>query len=167
MRIVILAAIAGLAGLPAAGLTTVANAAEPVVTVSYGPKLQKKIDEYGQREVDRLSADLKDSVLKAAAKAQALDDATINLVLEDVVPNRPTFQQMADKPGLSYESFGVGGASISGSVTNAAGLSTPVSYRWYETDIRWTWPAGTWSDAQTTFDRFAGRLARGEALVAR
>lgn len=158
MRIVTLAAVAALS------LAAPALAAEPEVTVSYGPKLEKKIDEYGAREVDQLAEDLRKSVLKATAGNPSLDGARIELVLEDVVPNRPTFQQMSDKPGLSFESFGVGGASISGRVTLADGASRPVSYRWYETDIRWAWPSGTWSDAEQTFDRFARSLARDRNL---
>ncbi|HYE47713.1 MAG TPA: hypothetical protein VEA44_18240 [Caulobacter sp.] len=156
MRIAILAATAALGALPAVG----AAAAEPQVTVTYGAKLQDKIDEYGARDVDRLAEDLRSSVLKQAANSPALDDAVIELVLEDVVPNRPTMQQMSDKPGLSYDSFGIGGASITGTLTTADGRSVPVSYRWYETDIRWAWPSSTWGDAQQTFDRFARRLAR-------
>lgn len=158
MRIVTLAAIAAL------GLAAPALAAEPEVTVTYGPKLEKKIDEYGARDVDRLAEDLRQSVLKEAAANPSLDGARIELVLEDVAPNRPTFQQMSDKPGLSYESFGVGGASISGRVTLADGVSRPVSYNWYETDIRWAWMSSTWRDAEQTFDRFARSLARNKDL---
>lgn len=158
MRIVTLAAIAAL------GLAAPAFAAEPEVTVSYGAKLEKKIDEYGARDVNRLAEDLRQSVLKEAAGNPSLDGARIELVLEDAVPNRPTFQQMSDKPGLSYESFGNGGASISGRVILADGVSRPVTYRWYETDIRWARSAGTWSDAQQTFGRFARGLTRDQGL---
>ncbi|MDB5469273.1 MAG: hypothetical protein JWR84_833 [Caulobacter sp.] len=158
MHIVTLAAMAALAA------AAPAFAAEPEVTVTYGPQLEKKIDEYGVRDVDRLAEDLRQSVIKEAAGNPALDGARIDLVLEDAVPNRPTFQQMSDKPGLSYESFGIGGASISGRVIRADGASRPVSYRWYESDIRWAWPAGTWHDAEQTFDRFARSLARDRDL---
>ncbi len=161
MRIAVLAAMTALGALT---ITTAATAAEPEVTVTYGPKLERKIDGYGARDVDRLAEDLRASVLKEAARSPALDGARIELVLEDVVPNRPTMQQMSDKPGLSYESFGIGGASISGKVTTADGASRPVSYRWYETDIHWAWPSGTWSDAEQTFDRFARKLARNREL---
>ena len=158
MRFVILAAVTALGATAA---TAPAIAAEPEVTVTYGPGMAKKIEEYGARDVDRLAEDLRVSVLKEAANSPALDGARIALVLEDVLPNRPTMQQMSDKPGLSYESFGIGGASISGTVTTADGASRPVRYRWYESDIRWAWPAGTWRDAEQTFDRFARSLARG------
>jgi hypothetical protein len=157
MRFVILAAMTVLG---AAAATAPAMAAEPEVTVSYGPDMGKKIEEYGARDVDRLAEDLRRSVLKEAARSPRLDGARIALVLEDVIPNRPTMQQMSDKPGLSYESFGIGGASISGTVTTADGASRPVSYRWYESDIRWTWATSTWNDAQQTFARFARSLAR-------
>lgn len=158
MRFVILATVAAL------GLAAPAFAAEPDVTVTYGPGMEKKIEEYGARDVDRLAEDLRASVLKVAARSPALDGARISLVLEDVIPNRPTMQQMSDKPGLSYESFGIGGASITGMVTTANGDSRPVSYRWYESDIRWAWPASTWRDAEQTFDRFARSLARNRDL---
>jgi len=164
MRSAIIAAVAAVMALPAAGLATSALAADPVVTVSYGPKLQRKIDEYGARDVDRLAEELRSTVTRQVAAAPSFEDARIDLVLEDVVPNRPTMQQMSDKPGLSYESFGIGGASITGVVTTADGVSRPISYSWYETDIRWAWPSGTWSDAEQTFDRFAQRLARGQSL---
>lgn len=158
MRFVILAAVTAL------GLAAPALAAEPEVTVRYGPGMDRKIEEYGARDVDRLAEELRSSVLKEAARSGSLDGARIELVLEDVIPNRPTMQQMSDKPGLSYDSFGIGGAAISGTVTTADGASRPVSYRWYESDIRWAWPAGTWRDAEQTFDRFARNLARSRDL---
>lgn len=164
MRFAILAVTAALTTL---GLASVASAAEPQVTITYGPKLQDKIREYGARDVDRLAGDLRSTVLKAAARTPALDDATIVLVLEDAVPNRPTMKQMSDKPGLSYDSFGVGGAAISGSVTTADGRTSPVAYRWYETDIRWARPATTWTNAEQAFDQFARGLSRGEVVAER
>lgn len=162
MRNLTVAVVAALFALP--GL---AAAAEPVVSVTFGPKMDKKLTEYGRRDTDRLAGDLERSVLREAARTGALEDARIELVIEDVVPNRPTFQQMADKPGLSFESFGVGGAKVSGTVTTADGRSFPVSYSWYETDIRWAQTAGTWTDAESAFDRFARRIAAGDAVAAR
>jgi hypothetical protein len=161
MRFVILAAMTALG---AAAIGAPAIAAEPEVTVAYGPGMERKIEEYGARDVDRLAEDLRQSVLKEAARSPALDGARIELVLEDVMPNRPTMQQMSDKPGLSYESFSIGGAAITGRVTLADGASRPVSYHWYESDIRWAWSASTWRDAEQTFDRFARSLARGRDL---
>ena len=154
----------------AALLASVAPAlAAPVsVSVTVGPELQKKFDKtYGQREADELARDLKSSVEKALARTGAYQDARIELTLTDAKPNRPTFKQLTDTPGLSMESFGIGGAAIDGHVIAADGTMTPVSYRWYETDIRQAYGDWVWSDATWTFDRFARKLARGAEVARR
>jgi hypothetical protein len=84
-----------------------------------------------------------------------------------VRPNRPTFKQLGDVPGLSMQSFGVGGAAIEGRIIAADGTETPIAYRWYETDIREIRAHWVWTDAETTFDRFARRLAKGQELARR
>jgi len=162
MRLLALSAAALLAS------ASVALAAPASVTVGVGPELQKKFDKtYGVREARLLTADLQASVEKSLAKRGVLDGARIELTLTDVKPNRPTFKQMADTPGLSMESFGIGGASIEGRVVAADGAESPVSYRWYETDIRNSRANWIWSDAEWAFDRFARRLARGEEVARR
>jgi len=159
-----LAASAAAFAVQAAPLGPVAD-----INITIGPKLQEQADEYGQRDLDYLVADLRDSVETALARTGSLSPAggTLDLVIEDAVPNRPTMRQMSIKPSLSYESFGIGGARIGGVLTTADGQKIPVGYRWYETDIRWSTAAGTWMDAQNTFDRFARRLANGEAVAER
>lgn len=159
-----LSAVALAAAAQAAPLGPVAD-----INVAIGPDLQEKADQYGQRDLDYLAAELRESVQKALARGggPSADGATIDLVLEDAMPNRPTFRQMANKPGLSYESYGIGGARISGVLTTADGRQVPLGFGWYESDIRWSQSAGTWTDAQNTFDRFARRLARGEAVAER
>ena len=162
MRRLALSAAAFLASASAA------YAAPASVDVGLSPEMQKKFDKtYGMREADLLVADLKGSVEKALAKTGAHDGARIELTLTDVKPNRPTFKQMSDTPGLSMESFGIGGATIDGHVIAADGKMTPVSYRWYESDIRQAYGAWVWHDAEWTFDRFARKLARGEEVARR
>ena len=144
MRILALSAAALLAS------ATAALAAPASVTVAVAPELQETFEKtYGVREAERLTADLQASVEKTLARAGALDGARIELTLTDVKPNRPTFKQLSDKPGLSMQSFGVGGAAISGKIISADGREKPLSYRWYE-----------------TFDRFARKLARDGTVVA-
>lgn len=145
-----------------------ALAAPPSVEVSLAPELQAKFDKtYGARDARQLSDDLKTSVEKALARTGAYQDARIELTLTDAKPNRPTFKQLSDVPGLSMESFGIGGAAIDGHIIAPDGRMTPVSYRWYETDIRQSYGNWVWSDATWTFDRFARRLARGRELAGR
>lgn len=147
---------------------TAAAAAPAAVTVAVAPELQKKFDKtYGQREAAFLTGELREAVEKALAKSSAYEDARVELTLVDVKPNRPTFKQLSDTPGLSFESFGVGGAAIEGRVIGADGAETKVDYKWFETDIRQSRANWIWSDAEWTFDRYARKLARGAELARR
>jgi hypothetical protein len=162
MRLLALAVAAALAS------ATAALAAPASVSVTVAPELQKKFDKtYGQREAAFLTAELRDSVEKSLAKKAAYDDARIELTLVDVKPNRPTFKQLSDTPGLSFESFSVGGAAIEGRVIAADGTETRLDYKWFETDIRQSYANWVWSDAEWTFDRYARKLARGGELARR
>lgn len=150
------------------GFGSAALAAPAAVTVDVAPKLQKQFEKtYGLREAKLLTEDLKSSVEQRLAKTGALEDARVELTLKDVRPNRPTFKQLTDTPGLSMQSYGVGGAAIEGRIVAADGTVTPVEYSWYETDIRDAYANWTWSDAEWTFQRFASRLARGDQLAHR
>lgn len=154
--------------LAAASLATAAFAAPASVNVLISPGLQKEAAKtYGTREVQRLADDLKRDVTRRLDETGVLSGAQIELTLVDAKPNRPTFQQMRDKPGLSYQSHGVGGARIEGKAIAVDGAITPISYQWYETDIRNTWYQSTWGDATTAFERLASRLARGETYASR
>lgn len=149
-------------------IATPALAAPAAVSVTVGPELQKKFDKtYGVREAQLLTADLQKSVETALSTSPAHDGARIELVLTDVKPNRPTFKQLGDTPGLSMESFGVGGAAIEGRIVSADGRESPVKYSWYETDIRQAYGNWIWHDAEWTFDRFARRLAKGQEVARR
>lgn len=145
-----------------------ALAAPAAVSVTVGEKLQQKaVKKYGTRDVERLAASLQTEVEKSLAKSGKYEGGRVELTLIDAKPNRPTFKQLGDTPGLSYQSFGIGGAKIEGRVVAADGAVTPLSYSWYETDIGQVWAVSTWHDAEWTFDRFASRLARGAVLASR
>jgi hypothetical protein len=147
---------------------TAASAAPASVRVMVGPELQKKaVEKYGVRDVDRLAAELRRDVERELRRTGAYDGAQVDLVLVDAKPNRPTFKQMADKPGLSFESFAIGGARIEGQAIAPGGLVTPLKYAYYETDIAQTRGYSTWSDAQWTMNRFAYRLASGKSVASR
>lgn len=162
----IAAAAITLAGAPAA--QAYSDPAGPEVTVVIGPELQKQAEEtYGVRDVRELAAELQRDVQRELARTGVLEGGRVELVLVDAVPNRPTFKQLSDKPGLSFMSFGVGGAKIEGKLIAADGSVTPVTYRWYESDIRNAPYSTTWSDANWTIDRFARRVGRGEVLASR
>jgi hypothetical protein len=151
-----------LSGLLLSAAPAAFAASSPPVAVSIGADLQKKAEKsYGVRELDDLRADLSRVVERAFSRPNARPVQRIDLVIESATPNRPTFKQLS-RPGLSMSSVGLGGATISGRVTLADGTVTPVTYHWYETDLRNEIGAVTWSDAYRAFDRFAGRIARGD-----
>lgn len=166
MRIVVLAAT--LATGLAAGLATAAQAAPASVNVAVGPELQAKAErDYGVRDVDHLAEDLRSTVSQRLARTGAYDGARIELVLADAMPNRPTFKQLGDRPGLSPLSLSIGGASIQGRIVYPDGHETPVSYRYQATGLADASRAGIWGDANWTIDRFAYSLGRGKLLASR
>jgi hypothetical protein len=145
----------------------VAAQAEPAqVTVALGPDVQKAAPKLGEREVDEQSARLAALVRRALEGRGALDGARIDLVLADLKPNRPTFQQISDRPGLDgIRSRSIGGAAIEGQVTTADGQVHPVRYDWYSTSIAEVSGHATWTDADRAFSRFAANLAAGRYVT--
>jgi len=159
--------------LLAASIAVSAHASPPGgiadINVVIGPKLEKKAKDYGEKEFHVLTGELVRAVQRELSKDGGLVETggRLDLVIEDARPNRPTMAQLSNTPGLSFESRGVGGAEITGTLTTADGRTTPISYRWYESDFRNSVATGTWSDAETSFDRFARKLAKGESLASR
>jgi hypothetical protein len=133
------------------------------VSVAIGPKLQDKAEKYGQRELDFLARDLQESVARRVGAVPG----RYELIIVDARPNRPTFEQLGDRIGLSPLSYGVGGAAVEGAYVAPDGTRTPIRYRWYESDITWARHASTWADAETAFNRLGNRLARGQLYAAR
>lgn len=151
---------------PLAAVLAVAAApamAEPAaITVTLGGDLQDKVDELGEREVREQADRLVEIVQRALARDGALDGARIDLVLTDLRPNRPTFQQMVDRPGLDgFRSLSIGGAAIEGQITTADGRTVPVRYGWFSTSLAEVWGSSTWQDADRAYRRLATNLADG------
>ncbi|MDI1326620.1 MAG: hypothetical protein PSV23_07450 [Brevundimonas sp.] len=132
------------------------------INVILGPDVLERADELGEREVQAQASRLSDVVRQTLARRGALDGAEINLTLTDLKPNRPTMQQMADRPGLDgIRSISIGGATITGHVTTADGLIHPVEYDWYSTSIADVRGFGIWQDADRAYSRLANNLAVG------
>lgn len=132
------------------------------VNVTIGGELLDKADELGRRDLDRLAAELEADIERAVARSGAARPGRLELVLTDARPSRPTFAQMSRKPGLSMQSVANGGAAFEGFEIGENGERRPISFSWYETDIRWAQARGTWSDAQRAFDIFARQYAQGK-----
>lgn len=152
-----------LAPLTAAMALAGAAAAQPSsVSVTVSPDFTKTAAELGQRDVQQQVDDLTATVTRVLTERYALDGARIELVITDLKPNRPTMQQVTDKPGLDMmRSLSIGGAAIEGSVTTASGEVQPVKYDYYSNTLAEVRGSTTWQDASTAFDRLARNLAEG------
>jgi hypothetical protein len=136
------------------------------VTVAIGPALQQKARDLGPRELMDISADLRRAAEDAVAHAGPAGPVHVDLVIEDAVPNHPTFDQLSRTVGLSMRSFGVGGARVSGVVTYADGSRRPIREQYYETDIREERGVSTWYDAERAFEQVAYDIRRGKLPAA-
>ncbi len=153
------ALLAPLAALVVAG----AVQAQPAgISVDIGPKLQEEVSELGEREVGEQIVQLTSAVRRALADSDALRDAQVHLVLTDLKPNRPTFQQMADQPGLDpIRSRSIGGVAIEGEIVKADGQRIPVRFSRFNSSISEVRGYTTWHEAAAGYDRFARNLAAG------
>lgn len=162
-RNVILAAVVGATGLCAAAAMADPPAPAPDVTVAVGAALQAKRAEIGERDIEDLRQDLKDTVIRALVRHQGgvFHATRVALILEDAKANRPTFAELSRRPDLSMRSLSLGGAKISGQVTGADGQMRPLSVSYYTTDLRDVIAAATWSDAYIAFDRVGDAVVSG------
>ena len=132
------------------------------VSVTIGPDLQEKTRDLGERDVREQADRIAEVVRRALADSGDLDGARIDLVLTDLKPNRPTFEQMADRPGLDpHRSISIGGAAIEGRITTTDGRVLPVKYDWFSQSLAEVRGFSTWQDADRAYERLASRLADG------
>jgi len=155
MRIAALATSALLAmalAMPAAALT---------VEAKVSPEFQKKLDDdFGAREARVLTESLTQKV-NSIFTSRGINAERVVVTIEDAKPNRPTMEQVSNKPGLdSMRSISIGGARVKGVAYDASGQEIgTLDYDWYETDLRNTLASTTWTDARTAFDRFSRKFA--------
>lgn len=130
------------------------------INIEIGERLEDKRDEYGSRDLDQLEAEVREAVSEALAEIGANHSLTVDIVLDNAWPNRPTREQLADRPGLSIRSLSRGGADLSARFSSADGtVSGTYEYDWRTIDLRDSAARSTWTDARRTIDRFADRLA--------
>ena len=140
----------------------------PEVTVTIGGRLTDEVENLGGRDVRRQADELAGTVRRELARRGAYPGARVNLVLVDLKPNRPTYQQASDKPGLSIiDSISIGGAAIEGEIITADGERLPVRYSRYSNSIDEVWGFGTWQDAERAYDRLASNMVAGRLLTGR
>lgn len=153
MRLLIAAMLAG-------ALAPIASAAN--IDINYSAEFSQKLEqEYGPREGERLSEEVRDDLEREFRKAH-IDPARVSVTILDAKPNRPTMQQLTDKPGLDMlRSKSIGGMDVKGAAYDASGqLIAEVEYDWYETNINNVIASGVWGDANRASRRFAEKFAK-------
>ena len=149
--------LAFLAPLAATLAVAAVAQAQPIVNVTVGPDLTREVKRLGDRDVDQQVSELQAQVAKALE--QAYPGATADLVLTDLKPNRPTFQQVRDTPGLDpIRSVSVGGAAVEGRIVTADGRTLPVRFSYFTPNITDVWGFATWQDAQRAFERLGNQI---------
>lgn len=144
-----------------ASLLMAAPALAVTVEARVSTKFQEKlVDDIGVREGKILTDTLTQKIEKAF-DARGVKAERVVVTIEDAKPNRPTMEQVSNKPGLDpIRSISIGGAHVTGIAYDASGAEIgKIDYDWYESDITNVIAATTWSDARTSFDRFARRFA--------
>ncbi len=141
----------------ALALAPIAQAGE--IHISFSEELNEKIaEDYGERERARLVDELTDDLMREFAPIMS-SVGDVNVTIEDVRPNRPTFRQMTAQ-SLSFESISLGGAHVTGEVFSTSGeLIASEDYDFFTRDITDSVGRATWSDTRRAFSRFADRLA--------
>ncbi len=121
---------------------------------------------YGEDELAELLEDIREELSDDFAKrGVAVSDTapiTLRVTLEDVRNNRPTIRQLSAQPSLSLQSFGTGGAEITGQLVGAAGetLGT-MRYQWFDTGLdQFDTASGVWTDANRAIRRFSKKASK-------
>lgn len=149
----------------AAGLALAGAANAQTVNVQIGGQLSRDAEKLGAREVAEQADRLAEVVERALARDARFEGAVVNVTLTELKPNRPTFQQLVDQPGLdAMRSVSIGGAAIEGEVILADGTRTPVRYDWFSHSIADVRGFTTWQDADRAYARFAAGLTSGRLL---
>lgn len=158
-----MAVVAAAASLLSAGA---AMAQPESVVVTLGPDMVREAPKLGTTEVDRQVEELVRRIETTLTRRDALNGAKIDLVLTDLQPNRPTMQQLADRPGLDpIRSLSIGGAAVEGTITTADGSVEEVKFKYYTPTLRDAVGSTIWSDANRAFDRLATNLANGRYVT--
>lgn len=144
-------------------LAPIASAAE--ISIGYSSEFQEKlVEDYGEREGEKLAEDVRKD-LEHAFKKAGVDPARVDVIIIDAKPNRPTMGQLSAKPGLDMlRSKSIGGMDLKGVAFDASGNAiAEVEYDWYESSIENVIASSVWSDANRASRNFAKRLAEGVA----
>jgi hypothetical protein len=169
-----LASLAALLALGAAGAQPAMAGPISLPPAIYSDEFQEKLtNEYGEREGVYLREAIDRALVRALARVggqvSSEPGVRIETTIIDARPNRPTFQQLNDTPGLDFgRSISIGGAELHAVLRAPGGaVLDEVHHRFFEHDIRNVVALTTWGDARRSIDRFARKVATAYAQAER
>lgn len=170
-----LAALAALAFAQTALAQTAAAETVTIGPVAFSPEFEESLrEELGEREGLYLQNEIARQVARELAEAGAAlgpnGALTLEITLIDADPNKPTLEQLSDRPGLDYSrSISVGGAELRGVLRNANGqVLAEIDHEYNSVDLfqAATFALTTWQDAQRAIRGFARKAADAYAAQA-
>ncbi len=135
--------------------------------VSFSPEFQTSLEEdYGVREGEYLRTAVSEAIqAELIRRGVSADSASIDVTIVDAEPNRPTMQQLFDRPSLDGTSISIGGAELRATIHLAGGSTLEVSHSRYNHSLAdLVGPATTWTEARRAIRQFAVKVA--DAYVA-
>ena len=122
---------------------------------------------FGDREIAFLLEDMEKEITEDFAKrGLTLSDTApmlLRVTINEVRPNRPTHNQLKEDIGLSFSSFGIGGADVSAEIIAEGGTVVGTAdYDYYSnfSDRINLSGSSTWFDASRAFSRFSRGLSK-------
>lgn len=125
--------------------------------VSFSPEFQAALEEdYGVREGEYLREAVIEAINTELARRGVSSAGSIEVTIIDAEPNRPTMQQLVDRPSLDAGSISIGGAELRATLPSGE-VVTHRRYNHSLADI--AGPATTWTEARRAIRQFAIKVA--------
>lgn len=139
-----------------------------------GPRLNAAFSnngKYGDREIEYLINDMQKEIVEDFGKrGLTLSDnapTLLRVTIVEVKNNRPTFNQLSQDIGLSFKSFGIGGADVSAEFISAGGtVIGSAEYDFYSNlNDGFNQGRAVWADTTRAFSRFSKKLSKKLAAM--
>lgn len=126
---------------------------------------------YGDKEItyllEEMEEELRDDFEKYGITLSDTAPTVLQVTIEEVKPNRPTFNQLAKDSSLSFRSISIGGAEITANLSAVSGESLgQAEYEYFSSfNDRATVGFGVWTDTNRAFSRFSKKLSKKLAAL--
>lgn len=126
---------------------------------------------YGDKAIEYLLEEMQEEIAEDFAKQGLTFSDTaptlLRVTINEVKPNRPTFNQLKEDVNLSFQSYSIGGADVSAELITAGGTVVGTAEYDYFSNFndRPFQASGTWTDTNRAFSRFSKKLSKKLATM--